>query len=336
MLLPGRHGNSNSYRYGFQSQEKDDEIKGEGNSLSFTFRMYDSRINRFFRPDPLERDYPWYTPYQFSGNKLIHKIELEGLEEADFDRRAHLGSLGLSFFFSPAPTATRTPGLILIPKAKFVMAGIAGTQMTVMTGGLALEVFGADAVLGFMVEEAGEMVFEEVTGIPVILDPIDFFEQVYKKGIKKLPQGVEAFGRKFTNVQNGYKFTKNVKHFGEKVAKTILDRGNLKSALKIPKGSADRAHHVIPVNLAKSNENVRKAINEGFDFNGVINGIPLDKLLHSGSHGAYDKMVDTIINQAFKDPANAGKGASEILGNVANELKDVIKTSGKKINDTFK
>jgi hypothetical protein len=44
--------------------------------------MHDPRVGRFFATDPLENKYPWYTPYQFSGNKVISKIELEGLEEA--------------------------------------------------------------------------------------------------------------------------------------------------------------------------------------------------------------------------------------------------------------
>ncbi|TRX33779.1 hypothetical protein FNW52_14835, partial [Flavobacterium sp. ZT3R18] len=39
MLVPTRHGQSDSYRYGFQGQEMDNEIKGEGNSLNYTFRM---------------------------------------------------------------------------------------------------------------------------------------------------------------------------------------------------------------------------------------------------------------------------------------------------------
>jgi len=45
--------------------------------------MHDPRIGRFFAVDPLTPDYPHYTPYSFSGNKVIHKVELEGLEEAD-------------------------------------------------------------------------------------------------------------------------------------------------------------------------------------------------------------------------------------------------------------
>jgi hypothetical protein len=45
--------------------------------------MHDPRIGRFFAVDPLTAKYPHYSPYSFSGNKLIHKVELEGLEEGD-------------------------------------------------------------------------------------------------------------------------------------------------------------------------------------------------------------------------------------------------------------
>ena len=81
MIVPTRSYSSNSYRYGFQAQEKDDEIKGEGNSINYKFRMHDPRVGRFFAVDPLTSKYPWYTPYQFSGNKPIQFVELEGLEE---------------------------------------------------------------------------------------------------------------------------------------------------------------------------------------------------------------------------------------------------------------
>ena len=82
MLVPKpSHINVDNYRYGFQGQEKDDEIKGEGNSLNYTFRMHDPRVGRFFAIDPLFKDYPHYTPYSFSGNKVIAFKELEGLEE---------------------------------------------------------------------------------------------------------------------------------------------------------------------------------------------------------------------------------------------------------------
>ncbi|MFT5823668.1 MAG: RHS repeat-associated protein [Crocinitomix sp.] len=68
------------YRYGFQGQEMDDEVKGEGNSVNYKYRMHDPRIGRFFAVDPLVHEYPHNSPYAFSENMVIHMIELEGLE----------------------------------------------------------------------------------------------------------------------------------------------------------------------------------------------------------------------------------------------------------------
>ena len=83
MTVPNRNYSSPSYRYGFQGQEKDDEIKGNGNSINYKYRMHDPRVGRFFAVDPLTHKYPWYTPYSFSGNKVIQFVELEGLEEKE-------------------------------------------------------------------------------------------------------------------------------------------------------------------------------------------------------------------------------------------------------------
>jgi RHS repeat-associated protein len=81
MLVPNRHASwDGDYRYGFQGQEKDDELKGEGNSLNYTFRMHDPRVGRFFARDPLFKEYPWNSPYAFSENRVIDGVELEGLE----------------------------------------------------------------------------------------------------------------------------------------------------------------------------------------------------------------------------------------------------------------
>jgi RHS repeat-associated protein len=88
MLVPNRHGNSKDYRYGFQGQEKDDELKGEGNSLNYEYRMHDPRVGRFFAIDPLFRSYPWNSPYAFSENRVIDMIELEGLETANTKDKA--------------------------------------------------------------------------------------------------------------------------------------------------------------------------------------------------------------------------------------------------------
>jgi RHS repeat-associated protein len=80
MQMPGRSFSSGSYRYGFQGQEKDDEIKGDGNSINYKYRVHDTRLGRFLSLDPLAPDYPWNSPYAFSENRVIDGIELEGRE----------------------------------------------------------------------------------------------------------------------------------------------------------------------------------------------------------------------------------------------------------------
>ena len=79
-MIPGRTFSSPDYRYGFQGQEKDDEVKGEGNSVNYSHRMHDPRLGRFFAMDPISDRYPYNSTYAFSENRVIDGIELEGLE----------------------------------------------------------------------------------------------------------------------------------------------------------------------------------------------------------------------------------------------------------------
>jgi hypothetical protein len=67
----------------------DNEIKGEGNSLNYEFRMHDPRIGRFFARDPLFRKYPHNSPYAFSENRVIDATELEGLEQRHYTINLH-------------------------------------------------------------------------------------------------------------------------------------------------------------------------------------------------------------------------------------------------------
>ncbi len=72
------------YIYGFNGKEKDGEIQGEGNSYDYGFRIYNPRLGRFLSLDPLFKGYPFYSPYQFAGNKPIQALDLDGLEEIDY------------------------------------------------------------------------------------------------------------------------------------------------------------------------------------------------------------------------------------------------------------
>jgi len=78
MLVPNRNYSSPSYRYGFQGQEKDDEVKGSGNSYDFGARMHDPRIGRFLSNDPKERIYPQQSVYAYAANSVIALIDENG------------------------------------------------------------------------------------------------------------------------------------------------------------------------------------------------------------------------------------------------------------------
>lgn len=68
----------NGHRYGFNGKEKDDEVKGSGNSLDFGDRIYDPRLGRWLSTDPLQKKYPDLSPYNFTGNNPILFVDYDG------------------------------------------------------------------------------------------------------------------------------------------------------------------------------------------------------------------------------------------------------------------
>jgi len=72
-----KHG----YRYGFQGQEKDDEMHGAtGTSYDFGARIYDPRVGRWLSLDPLAKKYSDLSPYCFVGNNPIAFVDPNGKE----------------------------------------------------------------------------------------------------------------------------------------------------------------------------------------------------------------------------------------------------------------
>ena len=66
------------YRFGFNGMEKDNELKGTGNSLDFGARMYDSRLGRWLSLDPLAVKYPSISPFTFVGNSPLVLVDPDG------------------------------------------------------------------------------------------------------------------------------------------------------------------------------------------------------------------------------------------------------------------
>ena len=92
---------SGGYRFGYQNQEKDDEIKGEGNSVNYSYRIQETRLGRFFIIDPIAGMFSWNSTYAFCENRLIDGIDMEGLEWENF----------MSFFKKPGELKVKLPNL---------------------------------------------------------------------------------------------------------------------------------------------------------------------------------------------------------------------------------
>jgi RHS repeat-associated protein len=77
MEMPGRTFTANkAYRYGFNGQEKSDEIT-EGD-LDFGARIMDVRLGRFLSVDPFYNKFPNQSSYIYAGGNPIQYIDVEG------------------------------------------------------------------------------------------------------------------------------------------------------------------------------------------------------------------------------------------------------------------
>jgi len=95
MQMPGRHGSSADYRYGFNGMEKDDEVSGNGNSYTTEFRQYDPRIARWKSIDLLGSLAPGWTPYRFAFNNPNIYTDNSGLFETKKAARKYKRSNGI-------------------------------------------------------------------------------------------------------------------------------------------------------------------------------------------------------------------------------------------------
>ncbi len=81
VTLSGRNftlAGAEEFRYGYQGSEKDDEVKGEGNSYDYGARMLDPRIGRWLTIDRFKDKYPSMSPYSFVGNNPVVFKDING------------------------------------------------------------------------------------------------------------------------------------------------------------------------------------------------------------------------------------------------------------------
>jgi RHS repeat-associated protein len=78
MQLQNRHESVTDFRYGFNGEQHDSELKGEGNSYDFGNRMYDPRLGKFLSMDRLASKYASQSPYVFAGNTPVMAVDAGG------------------------------------------------------------------------------------------------------------------------------------------------------------------------------------------------------------------------------------------------------------------
>jgi RHS repeat-associated protein len=82
-------------RYRYVGKERDEET----GLYYYGARYYVAWLARFVSVDPLKDKYPFYTPYQYAGNKPITFIDLDGMEEG---KAPYTSSIFKVVFGSPA------------------------------------------------------------------------------------------------------------------------------------------------------------------------------------------------------------------------------------------
>ena len=85
MIMPGRNFSSSDYRYGFNGQEKLDEISGTGNHTTAEFWEYDSRLVRRWNLDP-KPDFS-FSMYSCFKNNPIYNVDVKGDTSYRFDQK---------------------------------------------------------------------------------------------------------------------------------------------------------------------------------------------------------------------------------------------------------
>ncbi len=79
--LAERTWQGSEYRYGFNTQERDDEIAGVGNIMTAEFWEYDTRLGRRWNLDPIVK--PWESRYAVLSNNPIVYLDPMGLSSQD-------------------------------------------------------------------------------------------------------------------------------------------------------------------------------------------------------------------------------------------------------------
>jgi len=318
---PGGEGSYETYgyyRYGFNGQEKSDEIYGEGNAYDFGERIFDPRIGRWLSLDPESYKFPGSSPYDYAFDNPIVFYEEAGASPISVFAKQIIKK-GIKVAVKEAIEA-------IIKKTVEKYAGKGVAKFAKQLGSDGLE------ILGTLDQAWWEYAVE--------LIPIagDAFGAVKLTGrVADVWKQVKAFEKR------AEQFGSLIHRYGEDAAKKLMGatmttltqgRGKLRNALKLT-DKALEAHHLIPVKLLTENKLVQDAVAAGFDFNGIVNGIGVAS--GHGPHNKYTESIslalDKLSNKAGYSPEKAKEYLEGFVNNLKQQVQKEVNEGGKKLDD---
>ena len=82
-IIPEELASPNDYPYKFNGMDADNEVKGIGNVYDFGARIYDPRMGRWLRFDPLAADFPTWSDYNYVLGNPINLVDPDGKAPGD-------------------------------------------------------------------------------------------------------------------------------------------------------------------------------------------------------------------------------------------------------------
>ncbi|GAL87798.1 RHS repeat-associated core domain-containing protein [Sporocytophaga myxococcoides] len=218
--MPGRKYTKTNYRYGFNGMEKDDEVKGSGNSYDFGARIYDPRIGRWLSLDPSAAKYVGWSPYNFVRDNPIRYVDPDGKDPID-PRTGKTSKISLTN--SVVVANTYDPKIHLTPKKDAELLSWASSQLLKFSvgkdNGAPIGIFddfpSPDRSASLISEEAAAVInprygdklrsFSSPKSINGLYNPpsVDAFEEVAKTGYYSyIDQGFAESGIFYTDIKS--------------------------------------------------------------------------------------------------------------------------------------
>ena len=157
--------------------------------------------------------------------------------------------------------------------------------------------------------------------------------------VRSLDGGDLTGGRLARTSDGTIGFIQSLYLYGDDIIENAAkDRSNLRDHFPNILGT-EQAHHLIPVALLDNNV-VRAAVIHGFDFNGLINGMPLEKYnaaTDTGRHARHDDYTRQIriyiqTKWSIENPDWTPQMALEEIEDLTNTLRERIENSTGRIN----